>query len=505
MLNQVLTAPLTLRRRLFAAGFAIWVVLLALILNSPAAFAAPGPTGGGYSSEEVSAITESGVVLIQEAWTGYIGVPQTDGTIGWVNQPTTTYVSCSGFVAESSGYVVTAGHCVDPQLGRQYLIQQALADAVGPSLSQAQADAILPEALSTWKVQGQNDGDPIALTVQVYQLNAASGIQTTQPLTASKVDARLTDQGDVALLKVQTPAPMPALKVADSVPTEGSDISMMGFPATISQAVDPSMTPSFKTGKVSALQTINGVPFIQIDTTTDHGMSGGPVVNPEGEVVGIASRTPDGESFSLVASQDTIHALLKRNGVDPALTQSDQDYRDGVHKFFAGDYSGAAASFDKVLAVVPSHASAQKFRAKAMQEEQSQTTSPVATPTVVQTPATVEQPVVVASSTPAGTDLPIAVWGAIAAGLIAAAVLAFILVRKQRSGPHLQPAGHLPFEVSTSEDTASPAPHHSEVSGAVDTCLLCGEPNPLDSRFCRKCGVSLRNQVPVPNGESHGD
>ncbi|MGB8385462.1 MAG: S1C family serine protease [Dermatophilaceae bacterium] len=49
----------------------------------------------------------------------------------------------------------------------------------------------------------------------------------------------------------------------------------------------------------------NGLPFLQFNAATSSGMSGGPVINTQGEVVGTVSFNPSGEtqSFNFAAGR----------------------------------------------------------------------------------------------------------------------------------------------------------------------------------------------------------
>lgn len=360
------------------------------------------------------------------------------------------FFTCSGFVASATGYIVTAGHCADPVEGRQGLINGFLAAAVkNHSLTEAQAEGLQGKAVQEWKVEGDNNGSAITRTVQVVQAGTASGVQVPQPLTANVVDNRPLDRGDVTLLKVEAPAPM--LEVADTVPDVGSDIAAMGFPGSVSTVVDSSLEPSYKTGRVSASQTFIGNPFTPVDAAFSPGMSGGPVVNIQGQVIGIVSYSPRGEnqSFNFAAGQDTASGLLTRNGVKSGLSRTDRAFRDGLALFYAKQYREAAAKFDTVLGTEPSHALAQKYRAQAVANFASEATSSTPAPStpssvaaahtaamVSPAPSTIV-PVGNASSSGGATTAAIPIWGWAALPLML--LLAVGRRRNPGSGPSKRP------------------------------------------------------------------
>jgi hypothetical protein len=148
----------------------------------------------------------------------------------------------------------------------------------------------------------------------------------------------------------------------------GAQIAVMGYPSGSDGIVDPGLAPTFVSGRTSARQSGNGLPFLQLGVVVP-GMSGAPVVDAAGDVVGIVSATPlrPTAGFTFATTAETIGAMLTRNGIDSTLTASDRSFRDGLTSYFNGDLDGAVASFDEVLAVVPDHPLAQEFSSRAAQ------------------------------------------------------------------------------------------------------------------------------------------
>jgi S1-C subfamily serine protease len=84
---------------------------------------------------------------------------------------------------------------------------------------------------------------------------------------------------DVDLAVVAVAADIPALKVSNETPRPGEAVLVIGSPFGLGGSVT--------TGAVSALRAINGLNYIQFSAPTSPGNSGGPLVNPAGEVIGI--------------------------------------------------------------------------------------------------------------------------------------------------------------------------------------------------------------------------
>jgi S1-C subfamily serine protease len=423
--------------------------------------------GAAMSQQEVDAIGESGVVYVSIAWQGYIYYHTADGYV-WTQKPVEAGASCTGFAVSSDGYLVTAGHCADPEEGRKLLIDKFLSDQVDQGLiTSADAQSIQPDAEVNWKVEGLDDGSPIVSTIKAIVPDALSGQSSGHVLTAAVVENRPLRQGDVTLLKVQTSTALPILQIAPAEPSEGDSITAIGYPASVDEVTDPTLQPSLKTGHVSALQTLDGVPFIQTDAALSAGMSGGPVVDAAGRVIGLNSYQNSGETqqFNFAADLSSIRFVLARNGVHNQLGAADTAYRRGLDDFFAGHYHAAVKAFDETLQSEPSHALAQEFKTKAI----------------------ADYPKEVASAEPASSDrsgtIPVWLIAGPAAGLLAAAGFVVWLVR--RSGR------------SRDEVTADPVTAGNLVAGGNP--VAAGNPvaptrlvaRPTAAGFCRTCGRAL--------------
>lgn len=431
--------------------------------------------------------------------------------------------SCSGFVANPSGYVMTAAHCVDNQSmrsgGRGLIVEAAVADlAQRYNLRPGLARAILDYGYSNWQVEGQDSGSPPDEIVGVFPPKAASGIAVTTPLQANVVDIQPFEKGDVALLKVESSTPMPALQVASAAPATGTEVVAMGYPGSVSREVDPSMTPSMKDGTISGARTVRGVPFTEISAATSRGMSGGPVVDLQGRVVGMVSWSPE-QSFNFITATSSVHDILASNSVRNALSQTDQTYRGGLSDYFAGKYHDAVAKFDQVLQLEPDHALAQEYRRLAITKyplekvESSSNTllyiligagvvvlglaigatlvirkrsgggaagatrggSPVGggpgVPTAIPTP--VQPP------TPSAEAPPPAPTGVPMAAPFSSSIAA------PPAGP---PTATVAEQATSPTGPAAPAAGEAHPAHASIYCPFCGEQHEADARFCAACG-----------------
>lgn len=165
---------------------------------------------------------------------------------------------------------------------------------------------ILAPAMSTPTYRG--DGDPLDAVAKALIQNGGHGtafhIGDGYFLTAAHVasapivlrfrDGRLVEaetlwrneEYDVALLRINEPPPV-AIPLSCRVPKRGEAVSAMGHPLELEWIE----TKGWIAGEVSTKPGIwaSGLP---VDIAFVFGMSGGPVIDQDGHVVGITSKAP---------------------------------------------------------------------------------------------------------------------------------------------------------------------------------------------------------------------
>lgn len=100
---------------------------------------------------------------------------------------------------------------------------------------------------------------------------------------------RTSEASDLALLRVERKGipcmPMHAVPIA-----VGADVYVIGSP------LGAELTNSVSKGIVSGYREMDGHTLVQTDATINHGNSGGPMVGPDGDLVGIVSFKATGDS-----------------------------------------------------------------------------------------------------------------------------------------------------------------------------------------------------------------
>jgi len=205
--------------------------------------------------------------------------------------------------------------------------------------------------------------------------------EPTPSIKAAKVvgyDYRMVDgvdgfrASDVALLKIDgSNYPVTKLGTVDLV-NQGSNLSILGFPgAAGSNGIAESTTAevTLTTGKVSSVKNALGSDkkLIETDTTIGHGNSGGPVLNDEGFVVGLATYTIDGSGegngvFNYIRNAQDLSDVAKAENITldtKSLTQT--AWEKGLDNFYTAHYSNSLKNFETVKTLDPYHARVQEF------------------------------------------------------------------------------------------------------------------------------------------------
>ena len=267
------------------------------------------------------------LMYIQVEYDAWVNVPADymDSKQATWSKEQKVFMTCSGAVVDPVGYIVTAGHCVDPANPdvKQNIYQQLFTSGMFGNLSDDDVNKMVQTATNQeWQIEGKDAGTPIQRTVQVIQPEGVTDRQATEWTTVQVTDFQPMNNGDNALLKLSDMKPFKALPVASAAPPAGTAITAVGFPGSVADTIaDPNRLPqpSFKSGTVSGAQVdAQGVQKTEISAPMSAGMSGGPTINDKGEIVGLNDESPgEGETqaFNFITDGGALHAFLTKNNV----------------------------------------------------------------------------------------------------------------------------------------------------------------------------------------------
>jgi V8-like Glu-specific endopeptidase len=319
------------------------------------------------SPEELAAaVARPAIVLVNVTWRGWVRDKQTGevfgGTAGYEVK-----TSCSGVVIDPDGYVATASHCVHTGIhgGSGALFDAALAELgkagrVGDPVKAKQA--LSQNALA----EGASQDRPVDRQITVERMVPDGDKLKRDVAAATVVDLVAPDDGDVAVLKVPRNR-LPSIELRTDDAPVGTPILAIGYPGSVP---DPNLEPSNKNGQISAHRTQEKRPFYEFSAAATHGMSGGPVIDTQGRVVGLISQGTPGEtqSFNFATATSTLSDVLRRKEITVGLGPNDRNFRTGLDRYFAGDYNAAADYFDAVIEGSPTHVQAGEFRDRTAQK-----------------------------------------------------------------------------------------------------------------------------------------
>lgn len=317
----------------------------------------------------------------------------------------------SGFYVNKDGYVVTNAHVAalnpldvvvigamggyDPNNFGGKLVYDVVsmliemypefanADPNDPNVQQQVASALVA-VIVTGSEEGVIDiGEPTYENYvqgdEVFELSPFNGDLESldKHMTAELIDRRDIDslykielesvqkketgitQPDLAVLKVDGSSgdAFPAIPLLDPDKLNlGESIYVIGFPGAAEGegifAESSTTIPTITRGTISAIKRNFNEAFdlVQIDASISHGNSGGPIVNADGNLVGVATYGINlGESadFNAGVSVEEVEKLLKDNDVSLDVGNVTEEMQEGLDNLSMGYYKWAVENFKK--------------------------------------------------------------------------------------------------------------------------------------------------------------
>lgn len=319
----------------------------------------------------------------------------------------------TGFFVNPNGYIATNGHVVN--IGPQTALLAAvttgqfndlLVDYTAAYLQQSglvvprdQIVEKVKESLNTkeslYQLAGAIDrlrttnllsiqGDDYKYFIQAGSTPiqiTKSGVNTGKDILSARLIgfdyAEPTSEGfsssDVALLKVEGNN-FPALPLGSLEDvTTGEELQIIGFPGIAggnnSVLLDSSANaePTITRGVVSALKKAKGNQknLIQTDASINHGNSGGPALDSNGKVIGIATYglMPEegGGNYNFLRDIGDLKDLMNKYNVDQNSGPTYQSWKNGLNNYWLSYFKYAKTDFTKTKELYPIHPSVDKY------------------------------------------------------------------------------------------------------------------------------------------------
>ena len=163
---------------------------------------------------------------------------------------------------------------------------------------------------------------------------------------------------DLAILKVSVSGikPLPLVENSDRVKI-GAQIYVAGNPKGLEGTFSDGIISSKRGGYADAR--------LQMTAPISPGSSGGPVLNTQGEVIGVSFMTIEGgQNLNFAIPSNYIKTLVSlSNRVRPlsrvsSTVSAETYFRRGYMKYESGDYQGVIAAFDSAIRLKPDYAEA---------------------------------------------------------------------------------------------------------------------------------------------------
>lgn len=242
---------------------------------------------------------------------------------------------CSGFVVDVLGHVVTSAACL-------------YSGGTGDELS----------------------GHP---DIRVQWGAAEPGTANGRTATAQEVAPGRPGPSGVAILSVD-PGPNGPLPVAQLVagrtPSRGRPVVALGYPGEVDEVTRGPIEPVDRWGTFAGAKTFELGPRFDISVATLGALAGGPVVDTQGRVLGMATApsatagaASADERFGVIPAAVLVDDL-RAAGITNEVGPLDITYRQALDDFYQGNYPAAIVGFE-AMAGKPGRQDADTFRARA--------------------------------------------------------------------------------------------------------------------------------------------
>ena len=358
-------------------GIAITLIVIFLSLKSY-----ENKTPNILSQEDLAKLVKPAVVRIIQHATGEMTVPafnldlnnltiKISESLPAQTQKIDQYLSGSGFVVNSNGYILTNAHVVSTETIKLLILKNLISDILEEktkTLSDAELRQFFPSENAVALFE-QNSLDELLsqstfnLKSQLTVLNPSDSqefltslLKTGYPAEIISVNENFeSDQKDIAVIKVNA-SNLPTLVLGDSNNiTVGNQVYAFGFPATAEFNKRSPLEASLTKGLISAVKFSKNKDFkaFQTDAKISEGSSGGPLFNEQGQVVGIITfltgelLSSQGDSFAFAIPINLAKPVLEQNNISDTESEFSSHFRLGLDFYYQNQCKKALEEFKK--------------------------------------------------------------------------------------------------------------------------------------------------------------
>lgn len=287
--------------------------------------------------------------------------------------------SGSGAFISANGDILTAEHVINIS---QDALNALLIQTAAPDIAQAINDAHPPQPVTTQDIENQLTSDPNVwqsnyqtqqstayLSSQYAGSTDATSLEELQGFPVTLQSQFTSDQSDLTLLHVDGLKDMPTIPLGDSSQVfPGDSLTIIGYPDTADLATSDGtiilsdfLTSSVNSVTVSAIKTeASGLQVIQVGGNVEQSESGGPVLNADGQLVGVVSFANSSQrnqvSTSFVQMVNNARPLIHQAGIKTTQDTFDQRWAaayDACASTAAGHWHDAYNQYTQIAHLYP--------------------------------------------------------------------------------------------------------------------------------------------------------
>ncbi len=521
---------------IFVAAGVLCVFLFGALVPTVYADSMPG---GDVADPAIRAvdIAKPAVVRIITTIAGHLTIhfpPTTD--VAFPQKNTGSYqvqLSGTGTFISANGDILTADHVVNPPQDQELntelytLAAQDVADYINNNAQQGASQVTkdqVEQQLSSGQLKSTAKYDTPSSTVYlstdyIGTLGTADfnslPAGTRTPVDQIKKESA-PDQQDIAIIHIPKTNTL-SVQLGDSSNVQQQDkLTIIGFPgnADVNQAPNDLLTSSLNQIYVSSMKTnSSGAPLIQVGGNVEHGDSGGPALDSQGNIVGIVSfgtansTGPSGTSF--LQASNSARTMIKSLNLDTTPGKQQSLWNQAFNDYAAsttGHWGKALQDFNQLAVSNPDFKAITTYRNYAQTQARTETTQTGSTSQIQATPVAGNSKV--SSKAPTISIQSIALTIGAALLFVVLVVLLFASALRQRNKPKknrnpVTPPAGLPADVvvplnnrkapvSNPGISNTPAPQAAPPNVSQTTFTLkawpCGHMNRPNARFCSICG-----------------
>jgi serine protease Do len=344
------------------------------------------PALSAMSQQIKQQLTDEGKLTEELFWNTYLmtfskNIDQymTRGTERVSKELNTTMMG-SGFIITPDGYVVTNAHVIDENDGdtKRGFAEQAFMEILRGDMKTIQS--AMKRKMTDEEAQAFKEAYSwyYSQTIEVGRIkkefSVVMGISGDKgKIVPMIIPAKIVTQGkpipgkDVAILKLQEKHIYPTIRIGDDKAMRvGDAVYVLGYPAVATfNPVLSTETVSEATltrGLVSAKKNMkDGWEVLQIDAAITHGNSGGPVMNEQGEVIGLATfvsvdelRKQEVQGMNFMVPTTIVNEFVDKTKIKPEMSDISLAYEEAMDMFDKHRYKKALEEFKIVKDMNPS-------------------------------------------------------------------------------------------------------------------------------------------------------